>query len=73
MVCRYTQQQDFVLRNSDMEFDIQKLYKGSKKIFGSALRTIGVESFKKKVRGEPKQAYRIGNKKRFYNIVNQFE
>lgn len=67
------QQQDFVLRNSDMEFDIQKLYKGNTKIFGTALRNIGVEPFKKRVNGERRQAYRIGNQKRFENILSQFE
>ncbi|ONH63084.1 hypothetical protein JavanS412_0012 [Streptococcus satellite phage Javan412] len=66
-------QQDFVLRNIDMEVDIQNLYKGNTKIFGAALRNIGVEPFKKRVNGERRQAYRIGNQKRFENILSQFE
>lgn len=65
--------QPYVVRNTDMEFEIDKLYKGNKNALGTALNNIGVELFRKRIDGVRQQAYRINNKKRFDSIIAQFE
>lgn len=65
--------QPYVVRNTDMEFEIDRLYKGNKKALGTALSNIGVVLFRKRIDGVRQQAYKVGNKKRFENILSQFE
>lgn len=66
------QKTDYILRNEALAIDIQKTYKTTN-LFGKAISEIGVGAYKKKVDGEPRQAYKIVNKERFDNIVSQFE
>ncbi len=66
------QKTDYILRNDDIAIDIQKTYKTTN-LFGKAISEIGVGAYKKKIDGEPRQAYKIVNKERFNNIVSQFE
>lgn len=65
--------QPYVVRNADMELEIDKLYKGNKNALGTALNNIGVEFFRKRIDGVRQQACRINNQKRFDSIVAQFE
>ena len=67
------QESPYVVRNIDMEFEIDKLYKGNKNALGTALNNIGVELFRKRIDGVRQQAYRINNQKRFDSIIAQFE
>ena len=43
------QESPYVVRNIDMEFEIDKLYKGNKNALGTALNNIGVELFRKRI------------------------
>ncbi|RLV09636.1 phage resistance protein [Streptococcus iniae] len=66
------QKTDYILRNDALANDIQKTYKTTN-LFGKALSEIGIGAYKKKIDGEPRQAYKVVNKERFDNIVSQFE
>ncbi|WP_438466564.1 hypothetical protein [Streptococcus pluranimalium] len=64
---------EYVLKDDTMEFLRGQAYGKNDKKVGDDFKAIGVEGFKKKINGKPKQAYRIVNHKRFNSAKQGIE